>query len=644
MTTPDAPTVTTPQRMHDRRRRRFAIAAVSLAATIAASIAAPAAASAAAPVGVISDTSTPQILAHTDTSKVELGLTFSPTTTGTLSGVQFYQNATNSGVTSASVWSSTGALLQRVTVNPSAPVGWRTIPVNVELTAGSTYTVSVFDSNGRMPVSADVFDRARTVEGIALAKDAGVYRYRSTSAFPSDGADAHSFLVDVVFTSTADTAITPPTPQPTVPAVPEPTPTTEPPAAEPEPPVVAGPEPTAAPSPEPPASPSPEPSVAPPAPSPAPTVAPPAPSPSPSVTPAGPDAAPSPGAAPAQPAVYGPNGTHWPQSTPRADAARRVNVAATWTAISTAIVAAAKTSDPVVLCVAPGTIAGGNGATSSAKGVLQNIGSATRSSRILVSACSGVGTVKIGAGSGVSFVGVNGVSIIGIDFSAQPVMIRNSESMAIGYSKVPRLLITANGGNGVKNVEIVEVVAGPEAVHGVDYDRVEVKSAGGYNVDGLRFSGFYAAPHYKLNGATGHCDTLQFVTTSGSGTIGNVTIEDSVLFQSSDQGIMAGGNSGGSITHSAFFGGATGQLRYPMFSGGDPISLANMLHGTWTGVRVSDSLVAGSISPAYSFTQVLNSLSTSARSGFSALGGVTVSDLDRLAPLPTTARLAAIWG
>ena len=277
------------------------------------------------------------------------------------------------------------------------------------------------------------------------------------------------------------------------------------------------------------------------------------------------------------------------------------------------------------------------------QGRLQNIGNSARATRILVAACAGVGTVKVASGPGVSFVGVKGVSIMGIDFSAQGVMIRNSESFAVGYSKVPVLLVTANGGNGVRDVEIVEIVAGPNAVHGVSYDRAEVKSAGGYSVTGLRFAGFYGAPHYKPLGSTGHSDTLQFVTTSGAGTITNVTIEDSVLFQSADQGIMAGGNSGGAITHSAFFGGAIGQLRYPMYAGGDPITLANVWHGTWSNVTVSDTIVAGSISPAYSFAGVSNSMSTAGARGFSAHGTLTLADIDRLAPMPTAARLAAIW-
>jgi hypothetical protein len=577
-------------RRSGRRSLRALVGVVALAILAGVAVFTPAAAEAATAVGVISDSATPGILAVPDNSKLEVGLKFSPTTAGTLSGVQFYQNAANSGVTSASVWSSSGALLAKAAVDPSAPVGWRTVPVNVALEAGKSYTVSVFDSDSKFPATPNAYPQQSTINGIVVPANAGVYRYSSSSGFPSAsaGAEGYSMLVDVVFSGTPVT----PTPSPT-------------------------PAPSATPTPS----------------------ATPAPTPAPSATPTPtPPPASDPTAIP-----YGPDGTHWPLKTPRQNAARVVTVAASWSAISSAITANAGSSDAVVICVASGTITGGNGAGSSSKGVLQNIGNAARASRILVTACDGVGTVKAASGSGIAFVGVKGVSIIGIDFSAQPVMIRNSESFALGYSTVPNLLITANADGGVRGVEIVEVVAGPAAANGVAYDRVEVKSAGGYNVDGLRFAGFYAAPHYKPNGSSVHVDTLQFVTTSGSGTISNVTVEDSVLFQSSDQGIMAGANIGGAITHSAFFGGTTGQLRYPMYAGGDPIRLSNLLHGSWSNVSVSGAIVAGTIAPTYWFAAVLDSRSTAGTRGFTSLGAVTLADIDRLAPVPTAARLATIW-
>lgn len=615
MTSTHAPSATLARGRH-RTRLRAAVASTSLLALIMVGALSPTMASAAEPVGIIAADAVPEVLVAPEQAPIELGITFSPASSGVLSGVRFYQNAVNSGVTSASVWSANGTRLATVAVSPWAPVGWRTIPVDVDLQAGRTYTVSVFDSNSRFPVTTKVHDRAATVNGISTAKDAGAYRYAAASAFPSERADGYSFMIDVAFTAKPSQAPgAAPTPTPTATAAPSPSPS-----------------PTGTPS----ATPTPTPtSTSTPTPTATPT---PAASPTPSTQPA-PPAAPQPSKG-----ASGPDGTHWPQKTPQPDSARVVRVGATWAAISNAISANASSSEPVVICVAPGTITGGNGATSSSKGVLQYVGNAARTSRILVTPCDGMGTTRVASGSGVSFVGVRGVSIVGIDFSAQKVMIRNSESFAIGYSKVPVLLVTANGENGVRDVEIVEVVAGPEAVNGVSYDRAEVKSAGGYDIDGLRFVGFYAAPNYKPLDSTGHTDTLQFVTTSGDGEIRNVTIEDSVLFQSSDQGIMAGNNIGGSIVDSVFFGGTVGQQRYPMYAGGDPIRLSNLLHGTWTGVRVVDSVVAGTISPVYSFTEVTNSSSTAGRSGFTPLGNLTLADIDALAPMPTAARLAAIWG
>ncbi len=560
-----------------RRRTRTLLVTATVASFVGAILTADATAAATTAVGVLSDTATPQILVSPITGRGEVGLQFSPETSGSLSGVQFYQNASNSGVTSASVWSSAGERLATVAVNPSAPIGWRTVPVDVQLEAGATYTVSVYDSNGRPPVTENAFATALTVNGLSTPAGAGVYSYAGASLFPATPS-AYSFMVDPMFT---------PDPAPTSP-VEGPTEPTEEPVAEPTPP-------------------------------------------------------PPPPPAALTTARYGPDGTHWPTNTPRADEARVVNVAPTWSAISNAIKANANLSDPVVICVAPGELVGGNGAGSSSRGVIENVGNAQRASRILVSACDGVGTVKTVGDKGISFVGVKGVSIVGIDFSAQPVMIRNAQSFGLGYTVVPTLLVTGNGGNDVRDVDIVEVVAGVDARVDATGDRVEVKSADGSDIDGVRFVGFYAAPNYKVKGSRAHIDTVQFVTTAGDGLISNVVFDDAAVFMSSNQGIIAGANKGGSIVDSAFFGGTTGQLRYPVYAAGYQIVAANMLHGTWSDLKVAESVVAGSIATSYSFTEVLGSWSAKGDRGFQKLTSLTLEDIDRIAPMPTPEFLASIW-
>lgn len=573
-----------PSRSSARHRRTLISTTVAVAvAALVAGTATPSVAAVAGPVGLFPDSVRPQVPAMPVPGPIEVGFTFSPAESGALSAVRFYQNAPNSGVVSASVWSSTGVLLAQAPVDPVAAVGWRTVPIALDLEADVSYTVSVLDNDGRIPAIENYFAEAKTTNGIVTPAKAGVYK--ASAGYPTIGQTA-SGLVDIAFTAEPDLESgSEPSPDPTEP------------------------DPTA------------------PAPTPVP-VEPPAPEPDP----AGPVSA------------VGPDGTHWPENTPRADAARVVQVKPTWAAISAAITAEAKTSDDVVICVSPGTIVGGNGSGSSAKGVLQDVGNANRASRILVDACDGVGTVKTAGDKGIAFVGVRGVSIVGIDMGDTSVMLRNVESFGFGYTTVGTLLVTANGGRGVQNTDVVEVVAGTEAVEGAGYDRMEVKSADGYDIDGLTFSGLYAAPHYKARGSNAHTDTIQFVTTSGTGTMTDIVIEDSAVFASSNQGIIAGSNSGGEIRNTVVVGGKTSQQRYPVYEGGQPVLAANSLHGTWSDLAMDTSTVAGSVSPSYSFSEVEASESTKGDRGFSKLEPMTLDDLDEIAPVPTAERLAAIWG
>lgn len=575
-----------PSRSSARHRRTlFLTTTVAVAAALVAGSATPSVAAVTGPVGLHPDTARPQVAAMPVPGPLEVGFTFAPAESGTLSAVRFYQNAPNSGVVSASVWSATGALLAQAPVNPAAAIGWRTVPIALDLDADVSYTVSVLDTNGGIPAIENFFAEAKTTNGIVTPAKAGVYK--PSAGFPTIGQTA-SGLVDIAFTPEPDLESGPESP-------------TEP---EPTDPGTAAPEP--APTPAVPTAPEPE--------------------------PAGPVSA------------VGPDGTHWPENTPRADEARVVKVNPTWAAISAAIKAEAKTSDEVVICVTPGTITGGNGSGSSAKGVIQDVGNANRASRILVDACDGVGTVKTAGDKGIAFVGVRGVSIVGIDMGSTSVMLRNVESFGFGYTTVGTLLVTANGGRGVRDADVVEVVAGTEAVAGAGYDRMEVKSADGYDVDGLTFSGLYAAPHYKARGSNAHTDTIQFVTTSGDGTMTDIVIEDSAVFASSNQGIIAGSNSGGEIRNTVVVGGKTSQQRYPVYEGGQPVLAANSLHGTWSDLAMDTSTVAGSVSPSYSFSEVEASESTKGDRGFSKLEPMTLDDLDEIAPVPTAERLAAIWG
>lgn len=172
--------------------------------------------------GVLPDTIRPQITADTDRSKVELGTRFTPTVDGTATGVQFYNNSRSAGVSSVSVWGPDGKRLAKVAVKNTSTIGWRTIPVDVQVRAGQQYTVSVFDTNGRYPATNRYFTSPRTISGLQVPVNAGVYRYAASSSFPSESWQASSYLVDVTFRAGA-AATPPPTSSPTSTPTPEPT-------------------------------------------------------------------------------------------------------------------------------------------------------------------------------------------------------------------------------------------------------------------------------------------------------------------------------------------------------------------------------------------------------------------------------------
>ena len=118
--------------------------------------------------------------------------------------------------------------------------------------------------------------------------------------------------------------------------------------------------------------------------------------PSSSATAAAPTAAPAAIVGAARPAVvrsFGPNGTHWPAHTPWiGDAVTTVEVACTWAAIRTALLAvtASKAAAGVHIKVRPGTLPG-LGASSGSKAVLQGLGSAQWSKNVLISPRDGWG-------------------------------------------------------------------------------------------------------------------------------------------------------------------------------------------------------------------------------------------------------------
>ena len=201
------------------RPQRWIRAGAAAVATIALAVSALAlgtTAATAATTGIFPDDMKPAIAADTDNNSVNLGVKFSPTQSGRVVGLQYYQGLRDTGVTTATLWSSSGSALATVAFKPSATVGWRTVtlPKSVQLTAGKTYTASYLAPKGGYVVTERNLSKSRVLGGFLLPANAGVYRYSTSNAMPTSSFKGSNYLADIVFAPDSG-AVTTPTATPT---------------------------------------------------------------------------------------------------------------------------------------------------------------------------------------------------------------------------------------------------------------------------------------------------------------------------------------------------------------------------------------------------------------------------------------------
>jgi len=141
-----------------------------------------------------------------DASAVELGVRFTSSQAGWLTGVRFYKSSLNTGTHVGSLWSANGQLLAQGTFANETPSGWQQLqfPAPVQVTSGTAYVVSYFAPNGHYAADAQVFAAGAvsaaplTAPGNTGTQPNGVYAVGH--AFPGQGYAATWYGVDPVFT------------------------------------------------------------------------------------------------------------------------------------------------------------------------------------------------------------------------------------------------------------------------------------------------------------------------------------------------------------------------------------------------------------------------------------------------------------
>jgi hypothetical protein len=164
------------------------------------------------PENTIFDFTTPTTIDTGDSSPVELGVKFSSSAAGAITGIRFYKAATNTGTHIGSLWSAEGTLLASATFTNETASGWQQVNFSkaVQIFPFTTYVAGYFAPNGHYSATSAAFGSAGiespplTALSNSAAAGNGVYAYTSSSTFPTNSYNSTSYSVDVMFASSGE--------------------------------------------------------------------------------------------------------------------------------------------------------------------------------------------------------------------------------------------------------------------------------------------------------------------------------------------------------------------------------------------------------------------------------------------------------
>ncbi|MGR9376228.1 DUF4082 domain-containing protein [Rhizobium leguminosarum] len=136
---------------------------------------------------------------------LELGMRFSASSGGMVTGIRFYKASGDTGSHTGSLWTADGTLVATVTFAGSGSVsGWQTATFSnpVHILAGTTYVAS-YHTTGSYVATANYFTTAHSNGSLtALAGSNGVFA--DGSGFPTSSYQSSNYWVDVVYTQTSN--------------------------------------------------------------------------------------------------------------------------------------------------------------------------------------------------------------------------------------------------------------------------------------------------------------------------------------------------------------------------------------------------------------------------------------------------------
>jgi len=157
------------------------------------------------PCSIWPDSTLPATPDANDPNAVDLGVKFTASSNGYITGIRFYKGPTNTGTHVGSLWTSTGTLLGQVTFSNESAAGWQqaTFAAPIPVTAGTTYVASYLAPNGEYATQAKALSNPVTYGPLTALASGGVYTYATSSTIPKSTYNAGSYFVDVVFSTTS---------------------------------------------------------------------------------------------------------------------------------------------------------------------------------------------------------------------------------------------------------------------------------------------------------------------------------------------------------------------------------------------------------------------------------------------------------
>jgi len=148
-------------------------------------------------------------------SPYELGVKFTASVAGNVTGVQFYKQTLMGGKLHVGhLWSSTGQLLATATFTNESPSGWQTVafasPVAIQ--ANAVYVVSFSTGGGYFGYTTSFFTSGGVASGplqaLAGSVPGGDGVYGRTGLFPNINGNGMNFWADVVFSPLSGSVVT----------------------------------------------------------------------------------------------------------------------------------------------------------------------------------------------------------------------------------------------------------------------------------------------------------------------------------------------------------------------------------------------------------------------------------------------------